>query len=269
MLVISGRLILQPVTPAETDLPLIGWRNLVTATSITADSEQDNYPASNLANPATHPQAEWRSETTDEQYLTMLIDTGDDIDYVAIARHNFGTAEIPVSIEVIDDGEWVEIVGEIMPADDSPLLFRFPAGSQSQVRIRLQEGIAAPRAAVVYLGKLLVMERKVYVGHTPMPHARKSNVVNGRSETGEFLGRIVLGEWRETTVPLSLITPEWYRANMDAFLKVAKETPFFFAWRPDTYPREVGFGWLTDDPVPAPVGPSNRIAFELKISGIA
>lgn len=268
MLVISGQLILQPVTPAQTDLPLIGWRNLVTATSISADSELDNYPASNLATPATHPQAEWRSATTDEQHLTILVDSVDDVDYIGIARHNLGTAEIPVSIEVMDEGEWVEIVGEVMPGDDCPLLFRFPGRSVSQIRIRLQAGSVPPRAAVVYLGKLLVLERKVYVGHTPIPHARKANIVNGRSETGEFLGRIVLGEWSETTVPLSLISPEWFRANMAAFLKVAKETPFFFAWRPDTYPREVGFAWLTDDPIPTPVGPSNRIAFELKLGGI-
>ncbi|HEY0220024.1 MAG TPA: hypothetical protein VGC26_09720, partial [Afipia sp.] len=73
----------------------------------------------------------------------------------------------------------------------------------------------------------------------------------------------------ETSVPLSLITPAWYRANMDPFLAAAKETPFFFAWRPNTYPREVGFCWLTDDPMPVPVDTGNLIGFSLNLSGVA
>lgn len=269
MLVISGSLILQPVTPARTDLPLIGWRNIITPEGIVADSALENYPASNLANPATHPQAEWRSAEAIEQYLTISTDVVEDVDFIGIAKHNFGSAEIAVSIDEFVDDAWVNLVAEFMPGNDSPLLFRFPSASRAQVRIHLKAGNAAPRAAVVYLGKLLVMERKIYVGHTPLPHGRKVSVANGRSESGNFLGRIVLGEWRESTAPISLMTPEWYRANFDPFLAVSKELPFFFAWRPDTYPDEVGFAWLADDPMPAPVGPSNLIAFEMKMSGVA
>lgn len=269
MLVISSALVLADVADdLSLDHPVIGWRNVITADSIVVSVEdEENYPKTNLANPATH--LEWRSTSTDEQYVQFSTNEVDPIDYVAVARHNFWSAEIPVSIEGLIDDVWTEIVEEVMLPDDGPALFRFTPRSLAVIRIRLQEGSEAPRAAVVYVGKLLVIERKLWVGHTPMPHGIKSSVANGRSETGNYLGRIVLGEWRESTVPLSLITPEWFRSYMQPFLVDGRNLPFFFAWRPQTYPREVGYAVLTDDPEPAPVGPSNHLAFDLKLAGIA
>lgn len=267
-LVISQNFVLTdstPEFPVTLDHPVIGWHSLVTPSGIVADNEDPDYPASNLANPATH--LEWRSDDDGVQYLTVTTDYVDEIDYVAIARHNFGSEQIPVRIE---DGAGNVLVQEVILRDDSPALFRFTAQSLATVKIRMAaSGGQLPRAAVVYVGKLLVLERKIYVGHTPLTQARKTVVQNGRSERGNFLGRIVLGAFRETTIPLSLLSPAWYRDHGgDEFIAVAAETPFFFGWRPQSYPYEIGYCWLIDDPMPVPVGPSNRIAFDLKVSGI-
>lgn len=268
MIVVSSAVVLaRAATPSDADLPVIGWRNVVTSATVSTTSQQANFPASNVANPATHLQ--WRAVDASAQYLTIATNEVDPIDYVGVAGHNFGSGEIAVSIEGSIDGGWVEIVDPVMLPDDSPAIFRFVPASFAQVRLRLHAGAQAARAAVVYAGRLLELERKVYVGHTPLPHGRKTAVTNNRSESGAFLGRIVLGEWRETTVPLSLLSPAWFRSEMVPFLRAAAEQPFFFAWRPASYPREVGYGWLTDDPRPAPAAPSNLVALELSISGIA
>lgn len=269
-LVISGALVIAGVADGlSLDHPVIGWHNVVTATNVdaTPDTDQASYPASNLANPATN--LEWRASNAIEQYIQVNTGTVDPIDYVAVARHNWSSAEIPVSVEGFISGVWTEIVEEVMLPDDGPALFRFVAQSLSFVRIRLQAGISAPRAAVVYVGKLLVIERKIYAGHMAITDGIKVTVANGRSESGNFLGRIVLGESRETTIPLSLISPAWFRTYMRPFLKDGRDLPFFFAWRPATYAREVGYGWLTEDPTPTPTAPSNLIAFDLKVSGVA
>lgn len=250
--------------------PVIGWHNVVTAAAITADQEEANFPASNLANPATH--LEWRSDVDTEQYITITTNYVDPIDYVGIAGHNFSSGEIPVSVGYFDTSSppvWVELVEEVMLPDDGPLILRFTSQSLATVKIKLGAGSDNPRAAVVYVGKLLVVERKIYVGHTPLPDGIKSSVANGRSESGKFLGRIELGEWRESTIPLSLVTPAWFRTYMRPFLREGKNLPFFFAWRPEDYPFESGFAVLMEDPVPSPAGPSNLIAFEMKVSGVA
>lgn len=267
-LVISRNFVLTdstPEFPVTLDHPVIGWRSVVTSANIVADHADAYYPASNLANPATHE--EWRSDDDGVQFLTVTTGTVDEIDYVGIARHNFGSEQIPVRIE---DGSGNVLVEEVMLADDGPVLFRFTAQSLATVKIRMDASNGQlPRTAVVYVGKLLVLERKIYVGHTPLTQARRRNVQNGYSETGNFLGRIVLGAWRETVIPLSLLSPGWYRDHGgDEFLAAAAETPFFFGWRPESYPYEIGYCWLTEDPMPVPVSPSNRIAFDLKVRGI-
>jgi hypothetical protein len=268
MIVISSNLVLaQAAGAVDTDLPAVGYHNVVRSDSIVADTQEANFPASNLANPATH--LEWRAADDSEQYITITTNEVDPIDYVGIARHNLGTAEIVVSVEANIDAVWTEIVEETMLPDDTPAVLRFAAASYSQVRIRLQTGSDTARIAVVYCGKLLDLERKVYVGHTPLPYARKIDVASNRSVSGNFLGRIILGEGRESTVPFSLFTPAWCRENLDPFLEAAEGIPFFFAWRPNTYPREVGFCDLMADPMPAPAGPSNLIAFDLKLNGVA
>lgn len=269
MIVISNDFVLtQPDDefPITEDHPVIGWHNLVTAENIVAGTTATGFPASNLANPATH--LRWQANDTTEQYLTITTGYVDDIDYLAVAKHNFSSGEIVVSVEGFIAGVWTEIVEEHLLPDDGPLIFRFTPQSLSHIRLRMQSGSEAPRAAVVYVGALLPLQRKIYVGHTPMPHGRKNDIVNGMSETGNFLGRLVLGSWRESTIPLSLIDPRWYRENMDEFLAVAKSTPFFFAWRPGTYPLEVGYAYLTADPMPVPTGPSNLLVFDLSVRGV-
>lgn len=268
-LVISSALVIADVADAlSLNHPVIGWRNVVTSTTIVATHQDANFPASNLANPATH--LEWRSDDDGDQYLTITTNEVDPIDYLAVAGHNFSSDEIPTSVEGFIGGVWTEVVEEVMLPDDGPVIYRFAAQSLSQIRLKMQAPPGVfPRAAVVYVGKLLVIERKIYVGHTPLPDGIKSSVVNGRSESGKFLGRIELGEWRESTIPLSLVTPEWFRTYMRPFLREGKNLPFFFAWRPEDYPFETGYAVLLDDPVPAPAGPSNLIAFDMKVSGVA
>ena len=42
----------------------------------------------------------------------------------------------------------------------------------------------------------------------------------------------------------------WYRDNIDPMLTAQPRRPFFFAWDPQNFPREVGYAWLTNNPVP-------------------
>lgn len=269
-IIISEALVLaEPVEGLSLNHPVIGWHNVVTSTTVAADTEDSLYPASNLANPATH--LEWRAEDDSEQYITVTTNYVDEIDYVGVASHNWSSGEIPVSVGYFDTSSppvWVELVAEVTLPDDGPVIFRFTPQSLAVVKIKLGSGTEDARAAVVYVGKLLVIERKIYVGHTPLPDGIKSTVVNGKSESGKFLGRIELGEWRESTIPLSIVSPEWFRTYMRPFLRNGKNLPFFFAWRPEDYPFETGYAWLMEDPAPVPTGPSNLIAFDMKVSGV-
>lgn len=268
MIVISQAIVLNAVETTP-DHPIVGWNNIVTPANIAADATPAaGFPVSNLANPATH--REWQSSAAVDQHITVTSDGLTQLDYLAVARHNFGSARIQVSVEALISGVWTTIVSPVMVVDDTPILFRFDPQAYPSVRLLMRAGLAAPFAAVVYVGKLLIMEKRLWVGHVPFPFAQRSTISNGMSESGQFLGRIVLGAWRETTASFELITPAWYRANMTAFQLVSKQIPFFFAWRPASYPAEVGYGWLLDDTLPTPqdYNSGNLISFDLHMGGI-
>lgn len=274
-IIISSAVVLSDLN-TDPDLPLIGYDNVVTTTNIAATNAATGSPASNLANPATH--LKWDAGSTDTQYLTLTLDGLTEIGYVGIAGHNFGSSGATVSIQQATDNspEWEDVAGtELIPSDDTPLIWWItPSLHPNQLRIKVvpvdnSPGIE-PEAAVMYAGVPLRLERKLYAEHTPISQARRLDVSNGRSESGEFLGRVVRGEWRETTASFRLFTPSWYRDNMPEFLDAATTAPFFFAWRPETYPFEVGYCFLLDDPMPRPVhGDGNLISFELKLGGVA
>jgi hypothetical protein len=269
MIVLSNTLVLSEVQVYGADNPIVGWHNIVSAGLLTADTEAAGFPVGNLANPNTS--LEWRGADAGAQTVALLTDAAAPLDYIAVARHNFGSAAIALSVEgrASAGAAAVEIVQPAILADDAPVIFRFAPRSLYEIILRLQPGAAPPRAAVLYAGKLLVMERGLYVDHTPLKFARKTSVVNGRAESGDFLGRIVIGEYREAPAKFMLLDPDWYRAQMEPFLAAAQERPFFFGWRPQTYPRESGFAVLINDPQPVPSDPSHLIEIELQMRGIS
>ena len=274
--VISSSLVLTEPEQFTLNNPIIGYDNVVTASGIFSDSGQDDFPSDNLANPATHQF--WRSSNDNEQYVTCFTGRADPLDYVAVAGHNWSSMAYPVSIEgaselnTAEEPEWFELVQDVILPDDGPAIFRFELQSLIAFRIRLQAtalpSADPPEAAVVYAGRLLVLQRRIYVGHRPINLARTANIVSPRSTSGQFLGRIVLSEENNTDVAMQNLTPDWVREFLMPFIRASKEAPFFFAWRPEDYPYETGYAWLTSDPQPVNQLPNGMMSVELAMSGV-
>lgn len=235
--------------------PIVGYNNIVTSGNIAATTEDPDYPVTNLANPATH--LLWKSgagSPTSDEYLTITTGTASDLDYLAIARHNLGTAQAAVSVEGWDTvgspTGYIELTAPRLLTNDNPVIFRWTAAPYPYIRLRIQDNDQAvtPYIAVLYVGKLLLLQRRIYVGHTPISYGRSIQTVNHRSINGDFLGRIITSRSVSTKVSLNNLTPDWYRDYLDPFFVDSQDNPFFFAWRPEDYPQECGYGWMTNDP---------------------
>jgi hypothetical protein len=246
----------------------IGYRSLITRSNISADSEEVYFEVVNVANVATN--LFWRSTSLDEQYITINAGLNAGIDYVGFANHNFGTGGIAYQVEGSDDGvDWTLISDELIPDSDAPHVQKFPLAVHTMYRIRLLPDVTLPRAAVIYLGKMLVLQRRIYVGHTPITMGRDTTFTTNRSESGHFLGRTIRRESRQSAVDLRNITPEWYRSYFDDFAEASRTRPFFWAWRPAQYPLEVGYVWTTDDIVPKNQRSNGMMQVGFKVQGIA
>jgi len=273
MSVISGSaftLTLPDEAGLSADHPIIGWQNVVTPTTIVG-AAAINYPASNMGNPATH--LKWKAPTASAgyQFFQIITNTIDPIDYVAIARHNLGSVGSSIIVGYLDNSSpqnFLPLVAEQLLGDDGPALFRFTAQTLTNITIALGPSSVAPEIAVTFAGKLLVLPRKIYQGLAPINYARTAKVTNGRSEAGQFLGRIVLQEFVKNSIPLSLIGPTYFREHIADFLAYSKENPFFFAWRPQTYPDEIGYCHMTNDPLPVNEAPHGLIAMTMEMTGV-
>lgn len=168
-----------------------------------------------------------------------------------------------------------ELISSFTVSDDLPLVLRFPAivagGILTITLTPTTQTVDPPEIAVLYAGESLLLERSIDVNsdHVPLPLGRRTSVVSGRSVSGQFLGRIVLGEWRESVAKFMWFNPDWYRANFDPFVVAAQEVPFFWVWNPADYPEDTGYGWLTENPSPEVNPVTQRVGVDLKMQGVA
>lgn len=230
--------------------PIIGWHTLLTPSGIVAGTAEPTFPASNLARPSTVER--WQALNTSVQYITFEVNG--EADYVGIARHNLGSGSVVVSVEAeaSDDLDvWGEVIGEFIPDDDGPLVMRFVPGEFSRIRIRLEPADIVPRIAVVYIGKILVMERGEMPDVTPIPFAASNDVVRARAQSGDYLGSIVLRQGLKTSIKFQYLSLDWYLANMQPFVDASLTRPFFYAWSPAEFPDQVAYAWTTADVRPS------------------
>jgi len=267
MIHISSSVILSQAGEAiNANNPRIGYHSVVTSTNVTASQEADGFPVANLANKATY--LYWRGQNTSEQTITVALDSAQDVNYFAIAKHNLGSTGATVAFETSDDGDSWTTLETIEPSTDYALIYEFDTVLSQFFRLTITPGSEAPAIAVLNIGSLLYLQRRIYVGHTPFTLDRKTVFSNGRSENGQFLGRILRREFFESSVSMQNITPGWYRAYMEPFAEATRTKPFFWAWRPGSYPQEVGYAWLTNDVNVSNARANGMMEFSFKMAGV-
>jgi hypothetical protein len=252
--------------------PVVGWRNVVTASNIAATTAAADFPVTNLANPSTHLRWQSAANVTSE-YITIS-GINETLSYLAVAQHYFGSAGLTCTVETTLNGStWVTAVPAIAITDNMPLLFQWaPVANCVGVRLRMQgPGTTPGAAAVLYAGSITTLERSVRIdlNHTPINLATVSDIVSGMAESGQFLGRLVRNQYKDSKIDFWYFTNSFYRAEIDAFIIAAVENPFFMSWAPAIYPTDTGYCWLTKDPRPEMHLPTDRFIVSLEMRGIA
>lgn len=247
--------------------PRIGWHNLVNQDNVFAVQEAAGFPASNLGLPATF--LYWKGTSAVAQAIGVTLEFAQPCNYIAIARHNLGSIGAMLEVQSSADGTtWQPLSGQKVPANDRSIIWEFPDTVARYFRLLIGAGSGVPEVAVLYVGRILRLQRRIYVGHTPLPFGRQSDVSTNFSEDGQFLGRVVHRRMFRSQISQENVTPSFYRANIEPFFEAAIEWPFFVAWRPGTYPNEVGYVWLVGDPTMQNQRPNGMVSFEFAYQGI-
>lgn len=220
------------------------YRNIVAPETISATSSRFRFPATNMANPATA--FGWEAADTATQTITIDNPSGATIDYLGIARHNLDQQGL--TLEVRFNGVTVQAPSPVDPKQ--ALLFLFAEATPTTIEIIISGATSPPKIAVIYAGQSVTLQRNIYVGHTPINYGRDRKMVNGVSQSGEYLGTVELNQTLSTSVELRHLTPDWYRDTLDPFIGQTPRRPCFWAWRPEKYPGEIGYCWIDGDPRP-------------------
>lgn len=259
----------------DPDAPVFGWENYVSS----AEPEFDNeaFPGVNILNPSTA--SRWVSTDTGTQSITFNLTGVGGTDYFAIAAHNLGTTRKPFLVEGFDGDDYTPLTpgaGGVFLENNQPFVLRYALQEFESIRLTISSGggggfdpiVAFPQIGVVYCGPLMTCERKIHQGHTPLNLAGRVGVINGRRESGQFLGRLITGQSADNTVELRNLTPSWYRSTFDRFVRGTREKPFFFGWRPFSYPLETGYVWHEADPRPINQLSNGMMSVSLELGGI-
>lgn len=229
-------------TAATANAPWVGYHTVLVETNVSSDTAATGFPVSNLTNPSTADK--WKGVGTADEGIVIAEGGLEECDYFALAKHNLCTIGATVVLQYGPDGStWTDASETIVPGTDFAIMFRFEPQTAAFWRLLITGHSDAPQIAVMHLGKLLVLQRSIYVGHTPLTLGRAQNVTVGRSEGGQFLGLHLRSQTLESSVSLQHLTPAWYRTLFDPFAESMASHPFFWAWRPSSYPAEVGYAW--------------------------
>jgi len=154
------------------------------------------------------------------------------------------------------------------PADDAPLMFLDEGKQARRLRIAFT-GDEAPRLLVCYAGPVLAMERPIRGGGFIPPTMHRETVLKQNlSRGGQLLGQTFRRLGLQASTPFQHLSAAWVRSDLEPFIKAARQYPFFIAWRPATYPLEVGFMWATDDIHPSMMGLSSLMQVTIPMRGI-
>lgn len=250
--VVSEDLVLSPppeMVPLKN--PRIGWQTWTEGLGVSAVDVSSGDLGDAPLRPDTFEW--WRPGTMP---ATWRVDLGEPraVDYVAIAGHTLGSEATSVQVEYSnDDSDWTAFGPDFIPAGDAAIMILAPEVTARYWRLSISGG-STPRIAVVYVGLVLAMPHPIYGGHSPAVLSRDTSVRPSTSEGGQFLGQRIIRRGYHGSAEFRHLPPSWYRDEFDPFVRSMRRRPYFFAWRPATYPTEIIYAKTDDDIQPQNMG---------------
>jgi len=251
--------------------PRIGYHTILPFSTVTASSATSENPKEFIYDYLTSDA--WMASSGGTQWIEVRPPGLEDVDYVGIAAHNLATARASFILQYWRDGVWNNVDEDLfrypagMMDSNDPVLFMFSSIRSNRFRLYIRTSVIPVFIGVLFIGRIMKLERGVYVGHAPAKYNRSDRILNSQSEGGQFIGRSTISEGGQTEIGLNHLTPGWVRSEWVPFQDHARMKPFFFSWMPDLYPNETIYGWSTSTPVPT-VGGHNFYSVSIGMQGL-
>jgi hypothetical protein len=258
------------LTLAEAGLPLDHPRacieNLLQPGSVSASSYvSDEFHPENVIDGNTF---DWWRPTAMPAWVGGLTAAAEDVDFVGIAAHTLGSDGCTAVLQYNNGSGWIDCHDPVTPIDDDVLMVFFDTVFSSLFRLYVSGG-SAPSIGVLYVGRAFVFPQKFYVGYTPITFDTRTEFKRNVSDGGYDLGRTIMRDGVANSFTVSHLPAQWVRSQLVPALDIMDTQPFFFAWRPGTYPTEVAYVW-TQGSRPSPInsGPGSLMSVSFDVRGM-
>lgn len=243
----------------------IGHQTYTRTGTASASTSAVDFPADAPLNEMTYEF--WRPTAIP---ATWTLDAGASVsaNYFGIAAHTLGSSGTTITIQSSPDNSTWTTIDSITPTDDSPIMFLFASVTARYYRLSIT-GSTIPSVGVIYVGTVLEMLRPCYGGLVPISLSRDTVIRPNRSEGGQWLGRSVIRSGSSMSVDYKNLDNAWVRTDFRDFINDAVIHPFFFAWRPDNYPDDVGYVWVSDDIKPNNMGVNSLMQVSFNMTGLS
>tara|TARA_R110000850_G_scaffold213784_1_gene339777 strand:+ start:553 stop:993 length:441 start_codon:yes stop_codon:yes gene_type:complete len=144
----------------------------------------------------------------------------------------------------------------------------FTAQASTQWRFNI---VSTPASSigVLFFGEYLGLELGIRNGFTPPRFSSNNNYISNVSQNGNFIGRSIVSQSGNISIPVDYMTDQWARDNWETFITHAEKKPFFFSWNVADYPNEHAFAWSTDKAFSTKNQTFNRMQSTIKVRVIA
>lgn len=229
------------------------YDNLLTSqllSSIAASSERLGFSAENSFDWYT---TSYWSPTAASGYhhFVSVFSSSVTANYFAFYRHNIGTVGGTISLDYSSDSGVTWTTVALDSADDNELkILEFVAVSSTHWRVVVNASTATPfYLGVVMFGQKLPLYRGMIAGFTVPRHGRKNEIINQKTDGGQFVGRAKTSQGARSSINFKHITQAWVRLYWESFVEHAELLPFVFSWNHDTYPQDAVY-CVTDGEIP-------------------
>lgn len=224
------------------------YQNIITEDSVLASTAEADFPGESVVSPFTRDQ--WRPTELDAT-LTFTFDSAVDANAFGIAGHTmFQTGTSAVIEYTTDLIAWTELA-TVAPQSNSPIMAISPNTITAIAwRVRFVGGSIAdtPLAVgVVFIGKAMVMQRRIYGGHTPSRFARQTQYIASETDTGQSLGLSTVRQGTDSSFNFDNLTAQWMRSKFYPFYDHSDAGGYaFVSWYPNKFSSEVVYGHPRD-----------------------
>lgn len=234
---------------------IICYDNLLTSpllATLTATSEQAGYSVQNAFD--WYTTSYWSPvPAVGIHSFTATFTSPVTADYLAIYKHNLGDVGGTFYLEYSLDGgvTWLLANTTVTSATNNELKINlFNAVTATHWRVVFNLSSANPfYVGVVMFGQKLPLYRGMVGGFVVPRHGRKNEIINQKTEGGQFVGRAKISQGARSNINFKTVPQAWVRDYWEAFVLHAEMLPFLFSWNHEFYPQDACY-CVSDGEIP-------------------